>query len=553
MNSKILSLFAFGVLVLVLAMSAVSADIVFNPSSATQTINLGTTSAVVSFNLVHTGAGGDYSGLTWTGNSTLGTWTLPTAQTTLNTSQNISLTATLTGIPSTFTGTITGNITVTASGGSPTETIPITITVNPASSEPPAADLCSGVSNPGSLDVKKIDFTNNGFQYTTFGEDDQWFPFEQIETQIDVKNNGNNDVDNVEISWGLWDTRDSRWVIEMDDEDELDVKDGDTESITVAFSMDDDLDVDLDELGDQSDRYRLYVVAEGEVDDDLSTPTCVSDFEPASVVIESDFVILDNIQIPETVQCGQTVQVSADVWNIGDRDQDEVSLEIFGRESVLGINEEVSVGDLDAFDSQRVDFTFIVPKDAEEKNYNLVLQVNDEDNEVFQNDFDDDYAEFTVPFKVSGGCGAVADSTAVTASLVSGGKAGQNLVISSTITNNGATSATYLVSASEFAQWASAYEASPTSITVAPGSSAQVTFTFKVSNDASGQNTFYIELVSGNDVKRQPVSVSIEKAGLLSSITGAAAGSSGLIWGLGLLNVILIVAVIIVAVRALRK
>ena len=113
MSSKLLSLFVFGIFALIFAAGLASADIVFNPNSTSQTISSGTTSAVVNINLVHTGVGGNYTGLTWTGVSTIGTWTIPT-QTTLNTSQTIALSATLTGIPTTFNGTITGNITVTA-------------------------------------------------------------------------------------------------------------------------------------------------------------------------------------------------------------------------------------------------------------------------------------------------------------------------------------------------------------------------------------------------------------------------------------------------------
>jgi len=55
----------------------------------------------------------------------------------------------------------------------------------------------------------------------------------------------------------------------------------------------------------------------------------------SSIVIESDFVVLDNFDIPDTVQCGDTVTITADAWNIGDNDQDEVSIFVTNKE--LGI------------------------------------------------------------------------------------------------------------------------------------------------------------------------------------------------------------------------
>ncbi len=550
MKTKSFGLFAFGVLAFVFLMSAVSADIIFNPNTTSATVASGTTSAVVNFNLVHTGVGGDYSGLTWTSNSSLAgtSWTLPTTQTTLTTSQNLSLTATLTGIPSTFNGTITGNIIVTASGGSPTETLPVTITVT--SSTPSEITACNALGNPGNLQVRKIEFTNNGMEHKTFGKDDEWFPLDNVEVEIEVKNDGNVDVDDVEVSWGLYDTNANQWVIDFDDEDTFNIKDGDKELLTVSFNLDDDLDVDLEDLTD-GDNYRLYVTASGTVDNATSLASCISDFETASVIVESDFVVLDNFQSPETLQCGATVEISADAWNIGDSDQDEVSVHVSSTE--LGLNEDILVGDMDAFDSQKISFSFTAPSNVAEKTYPVKFEVLNEDGDVYQNDFDDDDSEFTLPLTLVGGCTGSTSPVKVTANLVSGGKAGQDLVVKAVVTNTGSVSKTYTLSSAGHAQWATAYTATPTTLTLGAGQSGEVTYTFKVSKDASGEQTFNIELVSGREVLSQPVSVVIEKADLFSSITGGAISGNSWMWGLGALNVILIIVIIFVAMRVTRK
>jgi hypothetical protein len=418
---------------------------------------------------------------------------------------------------------------------------------------PSEITACTAVGNPGSLDVRKIDFTNNGLSFDgkTFGKDDEWFSLENIEVQIEIKNNGNDNVDDVEVSWGLYDTRTNKWVIDYDNEDEFNLKDGDKELVTVSFKLDDDLDVDLEDLSD-GNNYKFYVTASGTVDNATALSTCVSDFEQASVVIESDFVILDSFQLPETAQCGATVEVSADAWNIGDRDQDAVSVQATNSE--LKLSEEILVGDMNAFDNQKVSLTFKVPNDAAEKTYPIKFEVLDEDGGVYQNNYDDDYAEFTVPLTVKGSCAGTAAPVTVTANLVSGGQAGQDMVIKSTVTNTGAASATYTLSSAGHGSWASAYTVNPTSLALAAGQSADATFTFKLNQDAAGEQTFYIELVSGTQVTRQPVSVVIKEASFFSSITGGAiSGSSGLLWGLGILNVVLIIVIILVAMRVMRK
>ncbi|MEK6829211.1 MAG: putative S-layer protein, partial [Nanoarchaeota archaeon] len=418
---------------------------------------------------------------------------------------------------------------------------------------PKEITACNAVGNPGNLDVRKIDFTNNGLSFDgkTFGKDDEWFSLENIEVQIEIKNNGNDNVDDVEVSWGLYDTKTNKWVIDYDNEDEFNLKDGDKELVTVSFKLDDDLDVDLEDLSD-GNNYKFYVTASGTVDNATALSTCVSDFEQASVVIESDFVVLDNFQVPETAQCGATVEVSADAWNIGDSDQDAVSVQATNSE--LKLNEEILVGDMNAFDNQKVSLTFKVPNDAAEKTYPIKFEVLDEDGDVYQNNYDDDYAEFTVPLTVKGSCSGSVAPVTVTANLVSGGKAGQDMVIKSTVTNTGTASATYTLSSSGHGQWASTYTVAPASLTLTAGQSGEATFTFNVNKDAFGDQTFYIELVSGNQVTRQPVSVVVAKAGFFDSITGGAvSGSSGMLWGLGILNVVLIIVIILVAMRVTRK
>ena len=367
---------------------------------------------------------------------------------------------------------------------------------------------------------------------------------------MEVENEGDDDIDDISVEWGIWDTEQNQWVIDLDEEDEINLKDGDEETLTITFNIDDDMDVDLDELGD-GDHYRFYVVATGTVDNSTSPETCASDFETASIVIESDFVILDNFNVPETVQCGETVTITADAWNIGDNDQDEVS--VFVTNNELGVREDIAVGDIDAFDRQQVSLTFSVPSDAEEKTHRLSFEVFDEDNDLYENDFDDDPAEFSVPLQVSGGCGAAAGEgeVSVVANIVSGGREGQELVVRATVTNTGDSQQTYSLNAAGFEDWASSFSLDTNSLTLGAGESGNVLVTLDVNDGAAGSRTFFLELVSEGQLARQPVTVSISGRG--AGITGLITEGNWYLWGIGLLNIILVVVIIVVAVRIARK
>ncbi|MEK6741817.1 MAG: putative S-layer protein [Nanoarchaeota archaeon] len=544
MNTKQFGLFFVGVLALVFVMSAVSAVFELSPSSVSKTISSGTSSVSFDISVDNNGAGGNYS-LTWSGTTSQGSLVFPTLTTSVN-GTNQSTSFSVNSIPANFVGTITGNLIAQSSLAN--RTVPFTVTVT--STIPPEVSSCT--SNTGDLRIKKIDFTNNGLNSgTTFGKDDEWFPRENVDVEIQIKNDGNERINNVEVNWGLYNTQTNEWVIELVDEKDFDVKDGKTETLTVSFNLESDLDIDLSELTDGND-YKFYVTAQGEVDDGNDTSTCVSSFETTSVVVESDFVVLDNMNFPESVQCGTSVEITADVWNVGDNDQDEVSVYVTNKE--LGLSEDVIAGDIDAFDTNKVSFTVKVPSNVVEKTYLIKIEVYDDSSDVYQNDYDDDYSEFSVPLVVKGNCGvAGAGSATVSADLVSGGMAGQELVVKATITNTGSSLKTFTVNAAGFTEWASSASADQSTLVLNPGQSRDVVFTLDVNKAVSGEQSFFIEATSGNEVTRQPVLVNIEPTSKFGALGKVFSGGNAAIWGIGLLNLILVIVIIFVAVRVSKR
>ena len=388
-----------------------------------------------------------------------------------------------------------------------------------------------------------------------FGDDEDWFLFDNVEVEIEVRNRNNDyDIDNVVVEWGIYNTHTKEWTREVEDEKDFDIKDGEKETITVNFKIDKSLDEDFEDL--RNGNFLFYARATGEVDDDAGAyDVCSSDSKEVNIVAdERDFVILNNIKMPETVPCGDFVDITADVWNVGRDDQDDVSVKVINQE--LGLNENVLVGDIDSFEDEPFNFEFKVPTDADEKIYTISFYVYNEDNELYQNDYDDDEAIFTMPLKVEGAC-VFDPQLLVSAELESGGMAGEELGIRATITNLASSSRVLEVDANGYDSWADLTSVSPNLLTLQAGESKEVLFRFNVDDDASGDEDFNIQLSEDNElIVSQPVSVSIEEksSGLGSLFTGGVITQDNwYLWGIGVLNVVLVIIIIVVAARLARK
>ena len=378
-----------------------------------------------------------------------------------------------------------------------------------------------------------------------FGDDeDFWYPLDEIEVEIEVENNGDEDMDDIAVEWGLYNVDKNDWIID-DEESDFNLKDGQDDTMYITFKLEDVDDFEND------DEYVLYVWANAEIDDDENTPICASDYQNIEITNDDDFVILDDITYPTTATCGSEVQITADVWNVGDSDQDEVKVVIFNSE--LGINKIVEIGDINDFDNEILDTFVEIPSDVEEKTYAISLKVFDEDSDVYETDENNDESKFIIRITLEG-C-SVSSPALVSANLVSGGKAGENLVVKSTIVNSGTKSATYTINAAGYAEWANSYSVDQTTFTIDVGASKEVLFTFDVNEDASGEKQFNIEVISGNEVTTQTVQIEIEgKSSGFAGITGNVfADSNKYLWGIGILNVVLIIFIIIVAVKVAKK
>src|SRR3989339_703796 len=323
MKNKILNFVSASILVLILCISFTSASIEFTDvTGATQSIVSGNT-ATITFKLNETNEG-DLENILFNTPLSLGT----------------------------LTAKHVANSTVI------TKNLPITLTVtNPI--QPEEITSCIAKTNLGSnLKIKIDDIKVNGF-----GEDTEWLPMDEIEVEVQIENNGNDDIRDIKLSWGLYNKATDEWYIDGD-ESKFKLKDGDEETVIVTIKLNDN----IDEL--EEGEYVLYLWANAEDAEFDNEDTCTyTTQEDIEIVIEENFVILYNIQAPKTMLCDEKITIIAEVWNIGDEDQDDVSVYFYNKE--LGIAQEVIVGSIDAFDSEKIEVTLETTKEMEQKTYQI--------------------------------------------------------------------------------------------------------------------------------------------------------------------------------------
>ena len=576
MNAKIFSLFALSVLSLVFVMGLASASVTvsvngqstFTVDNTNAAITGATTPVTVNF-LLQENNTGDFTinslpQINFTsssGNSFLvSPSTNLTIPYTLSKGTNATLTLTIQVPGDQPLDTYSGTFSLTGQyGTNPSQTYnsssPITLTLNLAADT--SSDLQNGINcnqfGQNQMSVNAIDFTNEGLPIananTTVGDDTHWVPFENINAEVDVKSkNSSNDLSSVQVDWGIWDANKQDWVIAPSNLKSVDISGGKTKQLYQSFSIDNNIDADFSTLS-TGEHYYFVAIAYGE--DSNSNSVCALKAKKASIDT-SDFVALTNLNMPSTVQCGQNIQVTGTLWNTGHSDQSSVSMDVVGSDPSLQLSQNVPVGDISGdLTSKKFAFSFTVPGAINEGPYSMKIDVLDENGNVFT-DNTDHSSEYLIPFTVQGGC-SLQSQVSVAASIVSGGNAGQPLQVKTTITNTGTTTRTYTVSPSGYESWASSATVNQGTITLAPGQSLDVTTTFDVNSNASGPETYSLDLTSGTQSISQPVSVNIKGSSFLGITGNSISGGTALVWGLGILVLILLVVVIIVAVKAGRR
>ncbi|MFA5259227.1 MAG: putative S-layer protein [Candidatus Pacearchaeota archaeon] len=411
-----------------------------------------------------------------------------------------------------------------------------------------------GDNSSSDLSISEVTINN----YDNSDDDSEWRPLDEVTIKVKVENAGSEKVSNVYVELGLLDSTGKSVIGSLDNLDNKKISlstisDGKTKTAEFKFNV----PVDFEE-----ENYQLVVKAyksgsESTICTSKSSDLGSTYYETISGTRETDEgkqVVLNNIIFsPEvTAQCGDKVQVSGEVVNIGDTDYSErVKVTMYNKE--LGISQEKIINDdLDQGDSITVDFEFDIPSTAKEKLYVLEFRTYYDYDQVYGIISDQ---IFSKSITVKGNCNVVStQKVQITAQLdpeTPEAIAGKQIIVNAKLNNPGSAN-NYAVSVYGNSAWSSLVSIDPQSISLTQGQSGDVSIVLNIDKEATGDKQFTIRAVSGNQTVEQNVVLSITQP---ESETGSALveniKANWFIYVIVLVNVVLIVAIILVIRRML--
>jgi len=413
------------------------------------------------------------------------------------------------------------------------------------------------------------------------GDSTNWNSLDTVKVEVTVYNDNNYDLNNMNLELGLINKETGQniasnkldWISGDNNKVSLDtISEGDSITYTFEFKVDPKI-VSSGNLG-SGDYYLMLKAYQGS-----QNQVCIdhsSDFEsPLSFDFGSDVyiksadynhaVVIDQSSLPvsTSASCGQQVSLDPTIYNIGG------SGNSYSKNQMLvvmystlngGIRQNETVyGDLNAGNSVQLTtpFTFKVPVNSTETSYPVYFTIyygyNENSGTYFGHYNKMSSDTFSTNLVVKGNCVyATPATTQVQASLQSGGKAGEPLVIQAAVTNTGSKTVSYSFGLEGYNSWATVSGINPSNITLAPGQSQNVMLNMNVNKDASGgDKQFNLDVYSnGYLITQQPLSLTVTQS-FWNSITGnVTLGSNAGLW---IFNIVLVLAIIIVLVVVLVR
>jgi hypothetical protein len=384
--------------------------------------------------------------------------------------------------------------------------------------------------NIGDLDITDFSIENLGE-----GDDEEWNAFDEIEMEIEVSNEGDDDLSSVYVELMIIDSEGNDVTDDFNLENDKikisKIRDDSEESVVFRVT---EVPADLDE-GD----YTIYAKAYKSGNENTQcfsesqTFELKKEFDRAVIVRESE---LNEIQL----SCGQTNELSFNVYNAGNDDEDSVLVVLENAE--LKIRKTYVLNDLRDGEKELVSFNVFLPNNLNKTRYNFVVYTyfdyddgdTEEEFSYDQNSADDLDEDFVIPARISNCIGS--SSIAVSAVLASDAKVGENMVVQVGITNTGASGA-FTLSPSEYSAWANLVSVEPQQVNVSQGTSKQVLVTLKPTK--AGSQSFNVQITGPNgQITTQQIQVDV-------------AGTSGIFsqfGDLGSTQIFLIAAIILVLI-----
>lgn len=277
-------------------------------------------------------------------------------------------------------------------------------------------------------------------------DDEDFYPGDEINIEVDVENEGSDEIDNIIVEAILYDTEAGKRIVTVESNDfNLDENDRRTVDLTV------ELPKDLD----ASNKLILFTYAYEDGNDDAN---CDWEYDSGLDFNRKDHdITINQVTItPETAKPGQTVEAKIDVENVGDNDEEKVYVKI--KNSELGLDKKSEIFSIEEYqkdddDEYTATVTFIVPAGTKSGKYDLEVYVYDKNRNAY------DSGSAFITLTVQGVTTSVTPTTTGTATITveeiqETVEPGEPYSIPVQVTNTATTAKEYKILLTNIADWA---------------------------------------------------------------------------------------------------
>lgn len=326
------------------------------------------------------------------------------------------------------------------------------------------------------------------------------------------------------------------WIEDADGEERLTERE-ETSEFNIGKSNDDDkkiriVSLEIPEDADEGDYY-VAVRVKGE-NDGRKGLLAYDDSNEITVERNDHNAKILYFQYDEEVEAGDTANFAVGLLNNG-REDETVRVRV----SISGLDVSQTSGNIEIQVDEYAPayFAIAIPEDADEDDYTVKVNVYNDD------------IDFTRAYTLS-----VEDAGIVPISkLVLGADATVKQIASEggvylvTLTNNGANTRTFTMDVTGASIWAD-YSVNPATVTVAPGTSQVVSVFVNPNDDATGTQTFTVNVKEGATVVNS-IGLTAQVSGGVGIIT-AEDITTGLQW---LVAILIVVAIVLGIAWAIRR
>ncbi|MBI5148235.1 putative S-layer protein [Candidatus Pacearchaeota archaeon] len=410
----------------------------------------------------------------------------------------------------------TGTVGISANAGSATLDKNVTLTINLES------NFCEEGIIGGDLSIEIRD-PDGG---------DDFYPSDIIDISVRVRNYDSTDHD-VTVVADLFDVTDGEFL-DIESEESVTIADNDQETVDLSLEVPSDVN--------EEHTYRIYVKA---YEDGAEDEQCESDYVGIDIKKNTHDVSIDKIKIPDEVSCDSNFDLSLRVSNTGKKDED-VRIRVTNKE--LGISEEKTLS-IDTEDTKDVKLNINTPKNADEKNYTLNIEL-----EYYLSG--DEYRESKTESAVlhlEGAC-VPASSISLSTELVNKPSEQEKFSVKVTLFNTGDKTTTYKLIVTGYSDWASLEKIEPVEVTVDKDSTGSAYIYLTPNKGVTGERSLTVKALYDGKTAQQNVDVAVSPKvtakGLYSKVVDKLSNLSGL--NLTTVNIVLIIAIVLLILWILR-